>query len=137
MTSFSSVNVCNLPDRLIYFPALTTIVVISYKQRCPSCRKAMVLVTIRSRNPFCYNCQKDQLKGKIKDPEMKQMFAIPEELYVNNAFLRSIKINYLRFGSLTPKQVDAFKKAVTDLSGTAGVQEVSLPKPWTNKISEE
>ena len=51
----------------------------------------------------------------IKDPEMKKMFDIPEELYKKNGFLCNIKINYLRYGSLTEKQVDAFKRVAKEL----------------------
>lgn len=43
---------------------------------------------------------------------MKKMFDIPEDFYKKNSFLRSIKINYLRYGKLTEKQIEAFKKAV-------------------------
>ena len=43
---------------------------------------------------------------------MKKMFNIPEEFYKENAFLRDIKINYLRFGKLSEKQIEFFKKAV-------------------------
>lgn len=56
------------------------------------------------------------MSGEIKDPKMKKMFNIPEDLYKNNAFLRDIKIKYLRFGSLTEKQVDAFKKVSKELA---------------------
>jgi hypothetical protein len=59
---------------------------------------------------MCYECQKEELKGEIKDPKMKRMFNIPEKYYRENSFLRSIKINYLKFGKLTEKQVEAFKK---------------------------
>jgi len=51
----------------------------------------------------------------ITDPEMKKMFNIPEEFYKDNSFLRSIKINYLKYGSLTDKQKEAFKNAVEKL----------------------
>lgn len=75
----------------------------------------MVLMTSRSQFPICYDCEKAQLQGEIKDPEMKKMFDIPEEFYKNNSFLRSIKKNYLRFGNLTEKQIEVFKKVVEDM----------------------
>ena len=53
--------------------------------------------------------------GEITDPAMKKMFDIPEEFYKDNAFLRSIRINYLKFGQLSEKQVEAFQKAVEKL----------------------
>ena len=32
-----------------------------------------------------------------------------------NAFLRNIKSNYIRYGKLTEKQIDAFKKVASKL----------------------
>lgn len=88
---------------------------VSYKEKCRRCKKNMVLVSARNRFPMCYDCQKTELGGKIKDPEMKKMFDIPEEFYRQNSFLRSIKMNYLKFGNLTEKQIEVFKKVVNDL----------------------
>ena len=51
----------------------------------------------------------------IDDPEMKAMFTIPEELYKKNSFLCNIKVNYLRYGSLSEKQVEAFKRVAKEL----------------------
>ncbi|MFH1174483.1 MAG: hypothetical protein V1725_05075 [archaeon] len=83
-----------------------------FQQRCIRCRKNMVLVTARDRFPLCYDCQKPELQGDIKDPAMKALFDIPEELYMKSIFLRDIKRQYLRFGKLSEKQVAAFKKTV-------------------------
>ncbi|HIH39417.1 TPA: hypothetical protein HA219_01690 [Candidatus Woesearchaeota archaeon] len=88
---------------------------VQFKQRCVRCKKNMVLMTSRSQFPLCYDCEKKELQGEITDPEMKKMFDIPEEYYKNNSFLRSIKKNYLRFGNLTEKQIQVFKKVVEDL----------------------
>lgn len=66
---------------------------------------------------ICYDCQKEDLKKEIKDPEMKKLFDIPEEFYRTNSFLRSIKANYIRFGKLSEKQIEAFKKTVEKLKG--------------------
>ncbi len=64
---------------------------------------------------MCYDCQKAELNGVIDDPEMKKFFDIPHEFYVNNSFLRDIKVKYLKFGNLTEKQIEAFKKTVDKL----------------------
>jgi len=84
-----------------------------YKQICFRCKKNYVLVN-RSNEKFvsCYDCQKEELNKPIKDVEMKKLFDIPEEFYKTNAFLRNIKVAYLRFGKLSEKQVDAFKRTV-------------------------
>lgn len=64
----------------------------------------------------CYPCQKAEMSGEIKDPKLKKMFNIPEELYMKNAFLRDIKIKYLRFGTLSDKQIEIFKKVAKELT---------------------
>lgn len=83
-----------------------------YQQKCMRCKKNYVLVSNRQKYAICYDCQKDELKGEIKEPKMKKMFNIPDKLYKENSFLRNIKINYLRYGQLTEKQIEAFKKTV-------------------------
>lgn len=85
---------------------------IKYKQKCSKCRKNYVIVSRRTRYIVCYDCQKQELEGIIKDSQMKELLDIPEEYYKNNAFLRSIKINYLKWGKLTEKQIEAFKKGI-------------------------
>ena len=88
---------------------------IQYKQKCARCKKNYVLVTSRNRFAVCYECQKGELHGEIKDAKMKKMFDIPEEYYKKSAFLRDIKINYLDYGKLTDRQIEAFKKVVKNM----------------------
>ena len=83
-----------------------------YKQQCFRCKKNYVSTNYRERYVVCYDCQKSDLSKGITDLEMKSMFDIPEEYYKRNLFLRNIKLNYLRYGKLTDKQVEAFKKTV-------------------------
>mgnify|MGYP001563334381 CR=1 FL=1 len=75
----------------------------------------MVLVTSRTRFTVCYDCQKDDLKGEIKSEKMKKLFDIPEEFYKESLFLRSIKANYLKFGKLSEKQIEWFKKVFEEM----------------------
>ena len=75
----------------------------------------MILMTSRNQFPICYDCEKAELQGEITNPKMKEMFDIPEEFYKTNSFLRSIKKNYLRFGNLSEKQIEIFKKVVNDM----------------------
>jgi len=86
-----------------------------YKEKCRRCKKNYVTVTWKQRYPLCYDCQKNEMSGEIKNAKMKRLFNIPEDFYKENAFLRSIKINYLRFGKLSDKQIDAFKETVKKL----------------------
>lgn len=83
-----------------------------YKQKCSRCKKNYVIVTWKNNYPLCYDCQKSEMQGEITDPKMKKLLDIPEEFYRENSFLRSIKINALRYGSLSEKQIEYFKKSV-------------------------
>ena len=79
------------------------------------CKERYVLTTWRGRFPVCFECQKKELEGEIKDPKMKKFFNLPEEFYKENAFLRDIKVNYLRYGGLSNPQIEAFKKAAKQM----------------------
>ena len=91
---------------------------VKFKQKCYRCKKNYVVITSRTRFPVCYECEKKEMEGTIKDPKMKRLFKIPEEYYKRSAFLRDIKIKYLKFGELSEKQIEAFKKAVKDMKET-------------------
>ncbi len=99
--------------------------VAKYQQRCARCRKNMVQIFSRRQYPICTGCQMRQLDQEIENPEYKKMFDIPREFYVQSYFLRSIKENCIRFGSLSERQVEAF---------TRTVEEMKNPKP---KVEEE
>ena len=88
---------------------------VRYKQLCSRCKKERVITSSGTKFPLSYDCQKDELKGEIKDPEMKKLFDIPEDFYKESSFLRSIKINYLKFEKLSDKQIEWFKKVVDEM----------------------
>lgn len=88
---------------------------VRYKQLCFRCKKKYVEATWKDRYITCYDCQKNELNKEIKNSKMKKLFDIPEKFYEKNSFLRSIKINYLRFGNLTEKQLNAFKETVAKM----------------------
>ena len=73
------------------------------------CKQNYVLVSYKEKFPLCYECQKTELSKKIKDPEMKKFFDIPEEFYKKSLFLRNIKIFYITHQQLSEKQISAFK----------------------------
>jgi len=87
----------------------------TFKMRCVRCKKNYVLATLKTRFPSCSDCQAKELEGEITDPEMKKFFNIPQEYYKNNTFIADIKIKYLKWGNLTDRQKDAFKKAVEEM----------------------
>ena len=57
-----------------------------------------------------------QINQPIEDKKFKVMFDIDQKLYEQSSFLRSIKSNYLRFGSLSEKQVETFKRVAAELA---------------------
>ena len=88
---------------------------IQYKQKCIKCKKNYVLATSRTAYVLCYDCQKASLQGEITDPGYKELFDIPEAYYKENAFLRNIKANYLKYHALTANQIDAFEKVAKEM----------------------
>jgi len=86
-----------------------------FKQKCALCKQNMVIMYSSRQFPICVQCHMKRIDQEIKDPEMKKMFDIPKSLYEQSSFLRNIKESYLRFDSLTEKQIEAFKKTVKDL----------------------
>ncbi len=54
------------------------------------------------------------VEQEVEDKEFKKLFQIPIEWYKENSFLRSIRYQYGRWGSLTEKQIEAFKKTVKE-----------------------
>lgn len=75
---------------------------------------------------MCYECQKPQLDVEIEDPKMKKLFDIPEEFYRENSFLCELKSKYIRFGSLSDKQIEVFERIVKELSEEMGTEKKEL-----------
>ena len=98
---------------------------IKYKQRCNHCKKNFVTTTSNQNYVLCYECQKDELVGVIKDKKMIKLFNIPEDFYRENLFLRNIKANYIKFGDLSEKQIEAFKKVVENIKKEKKVKQKS------------
>jgi hypothetical protein len=94
-----------------------------FKQRCALCKKNMVLMYSHRQFPICAQCQMKQIDQPIDDPLFKKMFDLPEKFYLESSFLRNIKESYLRFGSLTEKQIEAFKKTVEELKNPSPKKE--------------
>lgn len=86
-----------------------------YQQRCVKCRKNMVMMYSAKQFPICAECQLKEINQPISNKTMTRFFNIPHDLYEKSQFLRSVKSQYLRFGSLSPAQKDTFKKVVKEL----------------------
>ena len=89
---------------------------VAFKQRCFLCKNNWALVRSRMQKfAICAYCEMKVFEKKIEDKKFAKLFDIPTEWYRENSFLRSIRYNYGRWGSLTEKQVEAFKKVVKDM----------------------
>jgi len=89
---------------------------VSYKQRCSLCRKGWALVTSgRQRFAICSDCEMKVVQLKVEDEEYVKLFDLPLDWYRENSFLRSVRYQYGRFGGVTDKQVEAFKKTVKEM----------------------
>jgi len=97
---------------------------IRYKKKCVRCKKNYVIATTRSGYIECYECQKPQLEGAIKNPKMKKLFDIPDQYLKDNWFIRTIKINYLRYGQLSEKQIEAVQKAIQKMKDEESLRSV-------------
>jgi len=88
---------------------------VEYKERCMICKKTMVMMKSRRQKPICTPCQFRGTEDKpITDPDMQKLFGIDPRLYESSYFLRDIKAKYLRFGNLTEKQIEVFKKVAEE-----------------------
>ena len=93
-----------------------------FKQRCAICKKNMVMMYSGKQFTICVDCHMKRISDKIENSKYS-FLNIPDELYRKSTFLRSIKENYLRFESLTQKQIEAFKTAVEDVKNPKPVVE--------------
>ncbi len=87
----------------------------SYKQKCIVCRKNYAMVTFKDRTPVCTECRMRDINKPITEPKFKKLFDIDKALYEQSSFLRNIKSSYLRFGGLSDKQIEIFKKVAKEL----------------------
>lgn len=86
----------------------------AYQQRCIACKKNMVLITFYTQRPVCVQCEMKDISDPIENPKWKKFFDIDTALYEKSSFLRSIKRNYFRQETLTPKQKEMFLKVVKE-----------------------
>ena len=85
-----------------------------YKQLCTLCRKNHVVIEQYKQKPICPECEMKNC-DEIKNKKYKKLFDVPKEVYSKSYFLRNVREYYTRFGKLSEKQVEAFKKTVEKL----------------------
>jgi len=88
----------------------------------------MVPMTSSKQFPICAECQMKEINQPIANPKMRKLFDIPVEFYQESSFLRSIKSQYIRFGSLTSAQKEAFIKVVEEMKNPAMKEQRELKK---------
>ena len=108
-----------------------------YKQLCAICRKNHVLISSGNQFPICTSCSMKQINQPIQDETFKKLFDIDQKLYEESSFLRSIKSNYLRFGSLSEKQIEVFKKVVTELKRGSNKKEGNEANETKNQVEKQ
>ena len=69
----------------------------------------------RTRIAICLECEMKEVQQPVESSQMKKLFDIPLDWYRENPFLRSVRYQYGRYGQLTTKQIEAFKKTVKEL----------------------
>ncbi len=94
-----------------------------FKQKCARCKKNMVLMYSWKQFPVCDECQLNEIDEPIEDKIYRKLFDIDPKLYKESYFLRNIKMQYLRKGILTEKQVEVFKKVAKELGGGKAQQQ--------------
>ena len=108
----------------------------SYKQKCILCKKNHALVTWKNRTPVCTECKMKEISKPIEDPKFKALFDIDKNLYERSSFLRNIKSNYLRYGNLSEKQIETFKKVAEEVKNTKP-EEKRKPKEIPEATEED
>ncbi|MEK6849497.1 MAG: hypothetical protein AABY01_02920 [Nanoarchaeota archaeon] len=103
---------------------------VRFQQRCAKCKKNMVPMYSSKQFPICAPCQMSEINQPIDNAAMKKFFNLPEALYQESSFLRSIKSNYLKFGNLSPKQKEMFVKVANELKlGIKKDKKIAKPAP--------
>src|SRR3989344_1744063 len=91
---------------------------IKFKQRCIRCKKNMASMYSSRQTPICIDCEMRYVDSTVEDPLFKKLFSIPREYYLENYFLRSVRSNYAKYGSLSKNQIETFKKVVKDMKNS-------------------
>ena len=108
-----------------------------YKQLCAICKKNHVLIQERNQFPICVLCSMKQINQPIENETFKKLFDIDQTLYEQSSFLRSIKSNYLRFGSLSEKQVETFKRVAEEMKGPKAASPKMRPEEKPEEKKQE
>lgn len=82
-----------------------------YKQLCTLCRRNHVTIEYYKQKPICPECEMKNWE-EVKSEKYKKIFDISKEFYTKSYFLRNVRDYYEKFGKLSEKQIEAFKKTV-------------------------
>ena len=87
-------------------------IMVKYKQRCGRCKKNYTLSLRSQAFIMCAECHAPFLAKEIEDPSMKEFFDIGAEYYDKDAYLRTVKMNYLKYGNITDYQRKQFLRVI-------------------------
>lgn len=82
---------------------------ITYQQKCSICRKNLVLIKSRRQRPVCIICQEKEWNEPITDPVFKELFDFDKSVFETSNFIRSLRMYYNRYHTLTERQLAALK----------------------------
>jgi hypothetical protein len=106
-----------------------------YKQKCAICRKGYAVISSRNQFPICKECSLRQINQPIENEKFRKLFNIDQKLYEDSSFLRDIKSKYIRFKSISAKQIAAFKEVVEELKNPKPEGKATEEKPKRKKLS--
>lgn len=87
---------------------------VRYKQLCILCRKNHAVIESRKQRAVCPECEMKDWE-EIKSGRYKKILDIPKDVYAKSYFLRNVRSYYEKFGKLSEKQIEAFKKTAEKL----------------------
>lgn len=69
----------------------------------------MVLIKSRRQRPVCISCQEKEWNEPITDPVFKELFDFDKSVFETSNFIRSLRMYYNRYHTLTERQLAALK----------------------------
>jgi len=75
--------------------------------------------------------------AEVKEEPFKTLFNIPLELYMEVPFLRSIRSNYHKFGSLSEKQIETFKRVAKEAKDKKMTEKAQPARAFEFPVPDE
>ena len=85
---------------------------VKYKQKCGRCKKNYTMSLRSQAFVMCADCHEPLINKPIEDADMKAFFEQADDIYDRDAYLRTVKMNYLKYGNITDYQRTQFLKVI-------------------------